>query len=147
MVVQFKDAYEERLFKSNQKVLECYELLDPEAEDYVEKLEALAKIQKEIAADFKAYGEIEVEEANEKLEKEKLDHEKKSNKISQALQAAGLLLSGVTFAVSQGMRHKHFKIANKYEQDNAYLTTSDKHAVNDALKEEQPSKAPWQFWK
>jgi len=147
MVVQFRDEYEKRLYEANQKILECYAMLDPSDDDYTEKMEALAKLQKEIAVDYKAYGDLDIEEAQNKLEEEKLVHEKKSSKIGHILQGAGLALSGCTFIFGQVMKDKHFKRASKFEEENAYLKTSDKKAVDDALRDDQPTKNFFQFWK
>ena len=146
MVEKFETEYQRRLFEANQKVLECYELLDPNDEHYHEDLEALAKISKELAADFKAYGDLKNEEVTHYLEKERQVEEKKSGRIGHILQGIGLALSGLTFFASTFMKDKHFKMASKYEEENAYLKSSDRRAVDDALKDE-PQRPFWQFWK
>lgn len=137
MDLKFREEYVQRLFDENQAMLNSLNELDVESETYADDVQALTEWNKVIVADYKNFGELIEEE-------ERLKHDQKSSKIAHILQAIGIAVTAATFGIGEYNKHQHFKTANKYEEDHAYLTTSDKVAVQDALKTE---KKFWQFWK
>ena len=135
---KIRAEYLQRLMEENQTWLESLRELDPEREDFADNVSAMTEWHKTIAADFKNNGDIEEEE-------NRLKHDKKSSKISSILQAIGIVVTIGTFGIGEMMKHKHFQQANTFQDEGGfYGKTTDKIAVQDALKTERPF---WQFWK
>lgn len=135
----------ERLQVLNDKLIDAIVNLDPNDEHYFEDLETLTKLQKEVAADFKNYAEAcdrtwknEIEVAKNEIEVQRNRDEKHSNLFRNIVAAVGGLagLGGLIFNFwSESRRNERFKIANKFEEEDAYRKTSDRKAVDEGLKE------------
>lgn len=78
---------EKRLLAANKALLKAYETLDPSSEDYKERLEAIAKLHKEIAADVKNESEKSSKVIDQELESKKLEEEQRANLKREELEA------------------------------------------------------------
>lgn len=93
-------------------------------------------VEKEAQA-AKADNEADKIATEERIEQAKLSQEKKALKIRTIIDIGALLVS-IASLVHAFMdlvgRDRRFKIASKYEEEDAYLKLSDKEAVQDGLR-------------
>ena len=134
-----------RLLEVGEKVRKQLEKLDPKDQDYGKKVEALAKMYDAAIEDFKAHSESDV--ANLKLETEAdIEHAKnatdeaknketeRANRQSEWL--AKLKIGATVFVgvLTAGTNIWAFKRSTRKEDDEAYLTTTDKVTASEGLR-------------
>ena len=127
MVVEFKDAYQKRLFKANEKLLKMYDELKLDSETFYDDAATITNLQKEVSADYKNYAEME--EA-----KEKREADQKAGFWTRVISAGGILVTLVTFIVGEVGRTQRFHEATKYEEENPVIGMANKSAVSDGLR-------------
>ena len=139
-VIDFKESYQERLIKANQAMIEAYEALDPESEDYFDQLDRVSSMAKEVNTDFKNYGDLEANEDELEATVERDRAEVKSRLLGHVLTAGSILATLVTFFVGERNRNNRINQISRFEDENAVLKMSDKISVQDALREDQKPK-------
>lgn len=135
-VIKFKDAFQSRLLKGNKAMLDAYESLDPESETYYEDLEAVSKMQKEIANDYRNYGALEMAEDRNALERERTKVEKRNGIVRNIISVFGIGVTLLTFIVGERNRKENIKRISAFEDEHAYLKLSDRTMAQDAVKED-----------
>lgn len=137
MDIEFNDAYQERLQKSNQALLDAYDALDPSSPTYYEDLVAVSKMAEQINDDYKNYADVEAEAIRSDLETERNKTEKKANLFRNVIGIGGLAVTLITFFVGERNRNARIDKVAKFEEDNAILKSSEKIAVSDSIREDR----------
>ena len=118
-----------RLSTANDALREAYESLDPESEDYKEKLEAIAKLHKEIAND-------ELKD----LACDRLEEEKRANRKRETLDVIGkIIIVGTTLFTGVSQLAMFWRSSKREDGDEKhdgkpYLTQTDKTVVQEGLR-------------
>lgn len=128
-IIDFGDAYQSRLIKANQAMMDAYASLDPTDEDYFEKISQVSDMAKEVNTDFKNYADIKIEEAS-------LQQEKKTNLFRNIISAGGIIVTLVTFLVGEHGRNARIDKVAKFEDENAVLKMSERTAVQDCIRDD-----------
>ena len=129
-----------RLMTANDALLKAYESLDPEAEDYKEKLEAIAKLHKEIAADAARDDELKAKEIDQTIEQDKLEEEKRANRKRETLDVIGkVIVVGTTLFTGISQIAMFWRSSKREDGDEKhdgkpYLTQTDKTVVQEGLR-------------
>lgn len=142
-IINFKEAWKQRLAIKTRKEKEVWEALDPNSETRIEDYEAATMMSKEIDEDFRNYSEMEAEEAQKALDEEKAKDEKLNNLIRNII-SVGIPIIGGIFSLCLDHRCdlRVDKMAN-FEEDHAILKSSERIAVADALKKDKKSFLPF----
>lgn len=147
---------QERLALSNAAFNDALNALDPSDPKYFEKLKIVNAMHASIVEDTKAFLNKETEEAKIDVERVRLDSvkeietekmaveshkvetERKSafwrNVVTGASVAAGLIGTLVAVVVPEVHTDHRFDKSAKFEENDAFLTTTDKETVKDGLR-------------
>lgn len=120
------EDYTERLLKANEALLKLYDSLDPEAEDYLKKLNTAKGVHQTIVDDVTT---AETKRANK--EREKIDVWK-------------IIATAVTGVLSSVASIFLFCRATEKEKDEAILSQTDKTVVQTGLRERLADRI--KFW-
>lgn len=129
-----------RLATANKALRDAYEKLDTEADDYKEKLEAIAKLHKEIAADEARDDELKSKEVDQSIEQDKLEEEKRANRKRETLDIIGkVIVVGTTLFTGFSQLAMFWRSSKREEGDDKhdgkpYLTQTDKTVVQEGLR-------------
>ena len=132
--VVFNDDWTNRMYESNKALLDAYRALDPKDPEYYDKLKILSGLQDKVENDYNNYVMVSTEGKRMELEASKAKDEKKMSLLGHGVAAAGIIATLVTFFVGEAGRNKRFDKASAYEEEHAYLKTSDKAVVKEGLE-------------
>lgn len=136
--IVFNDDWTNRLYAGNNALLDAYRALNPKDPDYYDKLKVLSGLHDKVENDYSNYVAVSTEGKRMELEAAKAKDEKKMSLLGHGVAAAGIIATLVTFFVGEAGRNKRFDKASAFEEEHAYLKTSEKAAVKEGL---EPNKA------
>lgn len=135
------NMHTERMLASNEALLKAYKALDPSDPKFLEKMKALTAMHQQINADNENAITLEVEAKKADVETQQIEAEKTKTKygflgdIGKAIGAgvaAGLGFAGIIY--SEKHLDRRFDKASKFEESDAYLTTTAKETVREGLR-------------
>lgn len=134
------ERFEKRMSESNDTLSKAFESLDVKSEDYTKRLQASADLYKQIVEDEK-------NENNYRIEQEKImaqrDHDRTDRWASIISHiVSGLQIAATIFGVVYTERNLNarFDRSSKFEESDAYLSTTDKETVRDGLHQRKGTK-------
>jgi hypothetical protein len=137
----------ERLVASNAAIIEAYASLDPSDPQYYTKLKDIATVHQQLMEDTKTC-------VNRDIEYQKTQAESKSNfwhNVIAGASAVGMFVVGfgglIVDAKTEKGINERFKIASKYEENDAYLGVSSKTAAQDGLSQRPKRSRGFTFFK
>ena len=167
-VYDFKTGWKRRIEKTSKIVEDSCEKVDLNAPGGTEKMKALAELAKNVSVDAKNYAEMEDNEAKSKLESErnsidlakvgteaaKTEVERERNKWTAKVDILKVVVSvlGIVFGpllaffidrYKERKRDERFKIANKFEDEDAYIKSSQRKAVDEGLRDTTDKPGRW----
>ena len=132
--VVFNDDWTTRMYEGNIALLNAYRALDPKDPEYYDKLKILSGLHDKVENDYNNYVAVSTEGKRMELEATKAKDEKKLSLLGHGVAVAGIIATLVTFFVGEAGRNKRFDKASAYEEEHAYLKTSEKAAVREGLE-------------
>jgi len=150
-ILSFKDGWKRRIDKVSETIEKQSENVDLKDPDGAEKMEAFAKASAAIAEDARYYAEMQDNEEKNAIERErnKIDYARdkqnaKSDMWKIIVSALGIivgpLLAFLFDRYKENKRDERFKIASKFEENDAYIKTSQRKAVDEGLRDTTDSK-------
>lgn len=140
---QMMDERQKATHKALMKLLENLDVNDPE---WDKKYRAIQGMYREINQD----NLNQVNEESNILEAGSKRDENETNKFLGIFQSAGgWIMGGITAGISIFeivSLNKRYKISSKYEEENAYLTQTDKATIQDGLKSKPTTGSKLKFW-
>ena len=132
------DLYNERLLVANETLIKAYESIDFNADDASDRLRAAADMHKQIVKDGKAVisKDIEAGKNETAVEIAKVNNKAESRntiiKVALGILQAGAMVFATVY--SERQLNKRFKISSKFEESDAYLSTTDHTTAMEGLK-------------
>lgn len=167
-VYDFREGWKRRIDKTSKVVEDACDKVDLAAPGGSEKMKALAEMVKNVSVDTKNFAEMEDNEAKNTLESErnsidlakvgteatKTEVEREKNKWLAKVDILKVIVSvlGVMFGpllaffidrYKERKRDERFKIANKFEDEDAYIKSSQRKAVDEGLRDTTDKPGRW----
>lgn len=159
------ELFQERTEKVSRVIIGACDNLDPKKDGYVEAMDAMSKLYKENINDMKAFNErlleaekIRVEnerrseESSLEAERLRIDDERNAetsrhNRVQEILMGVQLILTAVTAGMSGYALNQRFKRSTEKEENEAYLTQTDRITVQEGLREDRSNPRFWNLFK
>lgn len=135
------NMFNERILAAQEALLKAYKNLDPSDPKFTEKMKAIAAMHQQINEDIENSVTIEVEHMKADSESKQIAVEKEKVKYGflgdigknlGTVVAAGLGFAGIIY--SEKRLDRRFDKASKFEENDAYLTTTAKETVREGLR-------------
>lgn len=131
-----KEALDQRLLDSNEKILEAYQKLDPEDPKYWEHLKILSSWHEKLVKDLeiqleneRKQDELAIEADRVAVENLRVNEESANAKKRNWIDIFGNIIGAGSLGASIWM----FCRSTKFEKDNAILSTTDQTVVKGGL--------------
>jgi len=129
-----KKLYEERVEAAQEMLLDSMTSIKIDDPDYVKKATVASGLYQRINEDNKNLNEREIEMAKVAVEEETSKHEWLGTIIHGFLTGAQIAATIFCAVKTEKSINRRFDIASNYEENNAYLTQTQKNTVAEGLK-------------